>query len=315
MTLTTKLKSIFGPLIILAITGAITISAQTPTVADNASRSGPKETEDTKPSILASETRVLPAKNDPQPVDKSGDSSVTTPADPSGPPDQSTPNDGWQFMVAPYFWLSGIHGTTGLPNRTIVVSEPFRDVFDSLQFALMGAFEARKNKFSILTNLEYVSLKDEKATPGPLFSSVEARIKMFIFNPAVGYRFYESSDNTATLDVEGGVRVWRISTDFTFAPGILPGTEVQASRSWADAVVGLSGRKALSEKVFLLGKFDLGGGGSKFTYRIFGGGGYNLTPRIPLVFGYRVLDVDYNRDNFVYDMNQRGPIFGVGFKF
>jgi hypothetical protein len=27
------------------------------------------------------------------------------------------------------------------------------------------------------------------------------------------------------------------------------------------------------------------------------------------------LDVNYNKNNFVYDMNQRGPIMGLGFKF
>jgi opacity protein-like surface antigen len=82
-----------------------------------------------------------------------------------------------------------------------------------------------------------------------------------------------------------------------------------------DAVGGLRGKMALSKKMFLTGKFDLGGGGSKFTWQVFGGGGYNLNEKIALIFGYRVLDVDYDKNNFVYDMNQRGPIFGLGFKF
>jgi len=29
----------------------------------------------------------------------------------------------------------------------------------------------------------------------------------------------------------------------------------------------------------------------------------------------RILDVDYDKNNFVYDMNQRGPILGLGFRF
>ena len=47
----------------------------------------------------------------------------------------------------------------------------------------------------------------------------------------------------------------------------------------------------------------------------FAGAGYNLNPKIALIFGYRVLDVDYDKNNFVYDMNQRGPILGLGFRF
>lgn len=179
----------------------------------------------------------------------------------------------------------------------------------------MGLFEARKGRFISLTDLEYVSIEDEKATPGPLFGGVNAKIKTFIFDPEVGYRLYQNPDNSAFVDVLGGVRIWRISTDFTFTPGILPGTQVEASRSWVDAVGGLRGSAHLSEKLFVSGKFDLGGGGSKFTYQLFGGGGYEINKKIALLFGYRVIDVDYNKNNFVYDMNQRGPVLGIGFKF
>ena len=44
-------------------------------------------------------------------------------------------------------------------------------------------------------------------------------------------------------------------------------------------------------------------------------GGYNVNPKVALIFGYRVLDVNYRKNNFIYDMNQRGPIMGIGFKF
>lgn len=82
-----------------------------------------------------------------------------------------------------------------------------------------------------------------------------------------------------------------------------------------DGVVGLRGKAALSEKVFFIGRFDLGGGGSKFTYQLFGGLGYNFNKKVAFVFGYRDLDVNYDKNNFVFDMSQRGPIMGVGFKF
>lgn len=231
------------------------------------------------------------------------------------PAPQSTAADEWQFQFSPYFWMAGLHGSTGTPNRSVQLNEGFSDVFHTLKFAFMGVFEARKDKWVIVTDVEYVSLEDDKATPGPLFSSVNAGVKTFIFNPEVGYRFFEDPDKGYFVEVGGGVRIWRISTDFTFSPGILPGTQADAGRTWVDGVAGMQGKAALSKKVFLTGKFDLGGGGSKFTYRLFGGAGYNVTPRIPLIFGYRVLDVDYDRDNFVYDINQRGPIVGMGFKF
>jgi hypothetical protein len=228
---------------------------------------------------------------------------------------QTSPSDKWQFQFSPYFWLAGLHGTGGVGNRTTQVDESFRDVFDALNFAFMGMFEARKGKFISLTDLEYVSVSDEKATPGPLFSTVDAGFKTFIFDQEVGYRLLENPEKGASLDVLGGARVWRVKTDFEFGAGILPATRIEGSRSWVDAVGGLRGKMALSQKLFLTGKFDLGGGGSHFTWQVFAGAGYNINPKIALIFGYRALDVDYDKNNFVFDMNQRGPILGLGFKF
>lgn len=228
---------------------------------------------------------------------------------------QPAPEDKWQFQFSPYFWLASLHGTGGVGGRTAEVDMSFGDIFGSLKFALMGVFEARKGKFILLTDLEYVSIEDDKATPGPFFSNVNAKFKTFIFDPEVGYRLYDDPAKGASIDVLGGIRVWHVSTDLEFGAGILPATQVQGSRNWVDGIVGLRGKTALSEKVFVTGKFDLGGGGSNFTWQFFGGGGYNVKPNIALIFGYRVLDVNYNKDNFIYDMNQRGPIMGLGFKF
>jgi opacity protein-like surface antigen len=131
----------------------------------------------------------------------------------------------------------------------------------------------------------------------------------------VGYRVFANPEKGQSIDVLGGIRVWHVSTELDFGAGILPATQIQGSRNWVDGIAGLRGRAALSKKIFVTGKFDLGGGGSNFTWQLFAGAGYNVNPKIALIFGYRVLDVDYDKNNFVYDMNQRGPIVGLGFKF
>ena len=301
--------------LVLASVGAISLNAQTPTensststAATAASTNAPKAIDSKKSEVTANidTERVTVSSATAKPIN-----SPATPVPQTTDPDP----DKWQFQFSPYFWLAGLHGTGGVGNRTVAVDESFRDVFDALNFAFMGTFEARKGKFISLTDLEYVSVSDEKATPGPLFSTVDAGFKVFIFDQEVGYRVLENPEKGASLDVVGGARVWRVKTDFEFGAGILPATRIEASRSWVDAVGGLRGKMALSQKMFLTGKFDLGGGGSQFTWQVFGGAGYNLNPKIALIFGYRVLDVDYNKNNFVYDMNQRGPILGLGFKF
>lgn len=313
MSFIPKQGTVVGVTLILASIGATSLNAQTSVensstlnAATAASTDAPKALDAKKSDVTVNvdTTRVTV----PTATVKST-SSLETPIP------QTVDQDKWQFQFSPYFWLAGLHGTGGVGNRTTTVDESFSDVFDALNFAFMGTFEARKGRFISLTDLQYVSVSDEKATPGPLFSTVDAGFKTFVFDQEVGYRLYDDPDKGAAIDVVGGARVWRVKTDFEFGAGILPATRIEGSRSWVDAVGGLRGKMALSQKVFLTGKFDLGGGGSNFTWQVFAGGGYNINSKIALIFGYRVLDVDYNKDNFVYDMNQRGPIVGLGFKF
>ncbi|HEY9501301.1 MAG TPA: hypothetical protein VIR01_06735 [Pyrinomonadaceae bacterium] len=312
MAFISKSQAVLGAVLITMTICSLNVAAQTPT--DN------NKTTSVAATINSNDIEVKKVEvTDGRPTDVSlkviAGRAATGKVNekPSSP--QTVDSDKWQFQFSPYFWLAGLHGTGGIGNRTAEVDESFSDVFDALNFAFMGTFEARKGKFISLTDLEYVSVSDEKATPGPLFSNVDAGFKTFIFDQEVGYRLLENSAKGASLDVLGGARVWRVKTDLEFGAGILPATRIEGSRSWVDAVGGLRGKMALSEKLFLTGKFDLGGGGSQFTWQIFGGGGYNINPKIALIFGYRVLDVDYDKNNFVFDMNQRGPIVGIGFRF
>jgi hypothetical protein len=317
MSLISKSQAVFGAFILTTI-GLLSVTAQTltenPVLTKTPSINSTPKSNDLEikkePTAKVEKTEVSPNEI----VEPLTTATVSAkPSTTSAP--QIVDPDKWQFQFSPYFWLAGLHGTGGIGNRTAQVDESFSDVFDALNFAFMGTFEARKGKFISLTDLEYVSVSDEKATPGPLFSTVDAGFKTFIFDQEVGYRLLENSGKGASLDVLGGARVWRVKTDLEFGAGILPATRIEGSRSWVDAVGGLRGKMVLSEKLFLTGKFDLGGGGSQFTWQVFGGGGYNINPKIALIFGYRVLDVDYDKDNFVFDMNQRGPIVGIGFRF
>jgi len=313
MSLIPKLGTVVSVALVLASIGTTSLNAQTPvensstiTVATAASTDAPKAIDSKKSDVTVN-------------VDTTSVTVSTATAKSTSSPETTVPQtvdpDKWQFLFSPYFWMAGLHGTTGGPNRTVEVDESFGDIFESLKFAFMGVFEAHKNKWAIQTDVEFVSLEDEKATPGPLFSSATAKIKTFVFTPEVGYKIYSDPDKGSFVEVLGGTRIWHISSDLTFNAGLLPTVLTKNSRSWVDGVVGMRGKAALSEKFFFIGRFDVGGGGSKFTYQLFGGLGYNLNKKVALVGGYRALDVNYDKNNFLYDTNQRGPIVGLGFRF
>ena len=336
MSLNSKLQAALNVVFTLLTAGAISVTAQTQTqtavgsyptstILRPDSNTEAKKSEPPKPSAATTENTASAKTAEVDIVKDSGaihsataqpsptESRSETRTVPQNP--QAVDDDKWQFQFSPYFWLASLHGTGGVGNRTVQVDESFGDIFSTLDFALMGVFEARKGRWLMLTDMEYVAISDDKATPGPFFSNVEAEFKVFIFDPEVGYRVFSNPDKGQSVDVLGGIRVWRVSTQLNFGAGILPAQQLQGSRTWVDGVAGIRGKAALSEKVFVTGKFDLGGGGSNFTWQLFAGGGYNVKPNIALIFGYRVLDVNYNKDNFIYDMNQRGPILGMGFKF
>jgi hypothetical protein len=158
-----------------------------------------------------------------------------------------------------------------------------------------------------------MNLSDERATPGPLFSSVDAVNKTFLLSPEAGYRVLGS--DASFLDVLGGIRFWHVKGELNFQPGILPGIDVSRSRNWVDGVFALRGKRRISEKWSLSGYGDLGGGGSNLTFQFVGTAAADLGERYSVVLGYRYLNVDYNKDLFLFDTHMGGPIIGFAFKF
>ena len=243
------------------------------------------------------------------PTNETSDSATTIPKPQDVDPDK------WQFQLTPYIWIAGIKGRAGIGNQVVDVDASLGDENVDLNFGIMGTFEARKNRLVILTDLQYSNLGTDRATPGPLFSTAEADFKTFVLDPEVGYRIVDNPEKGAFVDVLGGIRYWHLKTDLTFNSGLLTTITASRSRDWVDGVVGIRGKTHVSKRVFVTGKFDLGGGGSNFTYQLFGGVGILVGKRYALIAGYRDLDVNYNKDGFLFDNALHGPIFGLGIKF
>lgn len=242
---------------------------------------------------------------------------ITNSTTASGTTPQAAGAGEWQFQVTPYLWIVGLSGNGGIGNLVVDVDSGVTSSDIHLNFGFMATFEARKDRWVILTDFQYSNLGTDNPTPGPLFLEAQADFKTLVIDPEVGYRVVDAPEKGAYIDVLGGIRYWRVEADLTLVPqiGIVPFITASRSRSWVDAVVGLRGKTHISKSWFVTGKADLGGGGSQFTYQLFGGGGVMLGKSVALIGGYRYLSVDYDRDNFLFDMALHGPILGVGFKF
>jgi len=228
---------------------------------------------------------------------------------------QTTSDDKWHFTISPYLWIAGINGQAGVNDLVVDVDSGLTDDNVHLNAGFMATFEARRNRWLMLTDLQYSNLGTERPTPRGLFSDATAEFKTFILDPEVGYRVASNAEKGRSLDVLGGIRIWHLRANLELDPGRLSARSGSRSKNWVDAVGGVRGRYAVTKRIVLIGKADLGGGGSQFTYQLFGGAGFNVSRTVSLIAAYRLLHVDYDKDNFLFDMGLSGPVLGASFRF
>ena len=92
---------------------------------------------------------------------------------------------------------------------------------------------------------------------------------------------------------------------------------VEQSRWWIDPIVGLRGQVNFTRWLFAAAQADAGGfgAGSQITWNTQATLGVNFSRNIALEAGYRYMYIDYNKDNFLYNVNMPGVFAGLIFKF
>jgi hypothetical protein len=224
---------------------------------------------------------------------------------------------GWKFSVSPYLWAAGISGKSGtLPGLPPAnVDESFSDIWDDLKFAGMIAGSARKGRFSIAGDVQYVETQAESSSLAPFFNSETLTSEMFILSALGEYIILEKGRSNFRLSA--GARLWSVDTKLELASGTLNGLTINGDDTWVDPVVGVRGSVDLSEDVFLSGWGMVGGFdvGSRIMADVFGGVGYRFTDSISTTVGYRWMKVDRDEGGFLYDVEQQGIIAGLTFTF
>jgi hypothetical protein len=94
-------------------------------------------------------------------------------------------------------------------------------------------------------------------------------------------------------------------------------THVEANRWWIDPIVGLRGQVNFTHWLFAAAQADAGGFGvgSQITWNTQATLGVNVSRNIALEAGYRYMYIDYDKDNFLYNVNMPGVFGGLIFKF
>jgi opacity protein-like surface antigen len=207
----------------------------------------------------------------------------------------------------------------------IHIDMSFSDILDNLDAGLLGAFEARKGRWGMLFDAIYMKLEASgtasRTGPGPIgataTASAELEVTQEMFAAAVAYRFVEGR---APMDVIGGLRYAKIEADADINGSFFAqaGTVARsAEKDWVDPYVGVRYLQPITENWTLVSYLDIGGFGvgSDFTWQAILGANYEFSKTFAAKFGYRYLGVDYDKNGFVYDMDNSGLYLGLGIRF
>jgi hypothetical protein len=240
----------------------------------------------------------------------------------------------WALQVTPYMWAAGLDGHISPFRRgpTIGVEKSFSDVMDDLNFGGFINIWGRYDRFVFSGDIMYVNTTDSHSTgPLPTFTipgvgvlppggNIDAKVdtKQFTATLMGGYRVIDTPQ--FTLDALGGARLWYISNDVKLTGslgGISGSVSYGESFGWVDPLVGLRAFLPLTEKLSLQGQADIGGfdAGSDLTWSALATINYVFNEHLSASVGYKVLDVDYEHNGYVYDTRLNGPVLGMTYRF
>lgn len=234
----------------------------------------------------------------------------------SSQPPRNPNNDGWHFELSPYIWFAGAHGTVGALGRDSSLHASPTDLLSHFNFGLMGAAEARYNRFLLNGDMIWIRLSDSRALPFPVLgaTSADVRVGQFVWTSKVGYRLIENKKFKA--DANLGVRYWHLGQRLNFNPSTL-GLNITPSESWADILVGGRLQIPLGRKISFDVLGDVGGWNAtaKLDYQFAGLLSFKVSPKWTVGAGYRYLYVDYGTQTALYNMVTSGAVLGATYRF
>jgi len=224
--------------------------------------------------------------------------------------------DQWQFVIEPYFWATGIDGST-INGADFTIH--FDDVLNDLEFAFMGVVGVKMGKWSFMVDTFYADLKDTEDNSITVLNSridfqKEVEVKTWIVTPVIGYNLIDCEKGK--LDVVAGARYLDVEIDVHVNSdrARARNPEFSGSDGFWDGIVGLKSEITLYEQLYMPVYLDIGTGESDFTWQVAGGLGYRFSA-CDVVAGYRYLSWEFDDSSPVNDLNLSGPYISVKFMF
>jgi hypothetical protein len=246
-------------------------------------------------------------------------------------------DSGWRFSVTPYLWLPTVGGELRYGPRergTAHVDLDPQNIVDALKFGLTFGAEARYGRFTLATDLLYLSLGNQTSWVRRVdfpSASVQASANLgtqtsltnTLWTLAPGYTVLQG--DWGNVDIQAGFRVLAVSarTNVQLSTEVVGPSagevfartgRLSASDQLWDGIVGVRGRFNLGHGFYIPYAADIGAGGSVATWQLQGGLGYS-TGWAGVVAGYRYLSYSANGNSLIRDLHLGGPFIALNMKF
>jgi hypothetical protein len=213
-----------------------------------------------------------------------------------------------RFIVAPYGWMAGISGETGVGDLSADVNVSFSDLLKHLRFAAMGTFEGGYGPWLGVVDVMYSSIRvDHTLSRGRIQPELDLTSKMLIAQAFAAYTVKPAP--MIDVDILAGARLWSVKSTLAITGNRLQRTR-ERSPTWADAIGGGRLRWRVSPKWQINIAGDGGAGGSKATGEGMGTAGYRLSRHWDLFASYRYLYENYQKNDYFFTGHLSGPVIG-----
>ena len=232
----------------------------------------------------------------------------------------------WNFRVSPYFWFVGLKGEIIRPPAPDNPVEPpppkfgidvgFKDIRNSIKFALMLAGTYRGDRIVAQFNFSSLILESEAFTPLELLLQDNIlELTYFGGDLEAGYRVVRNPK--FEVDALAGVKFFYFGVDLaTNITGNVP-IEGARSKGWVDPTIAVNIRYYPIRKVSFLGYGDIGipGIGSDFSSQFFTMVQYHFTKTFFTSVGYRSYFLNIPEDEAIFNGQLQGWIARLSFQF